>query len=323
MAAQPILLFGAKPDEMPDEYRSDIEKIAKGFRVIVTEDRTEIESLIGEVEIAARHVPAELFGQAGNLKWMQWWYAGVDFLRRYPELREKDFILTNGSGVHAESIGEQILGYMIMFARQIHTAVRDQASRTWRRFPMTDFFEIEGKTALVLGAGAIGRRFAKIAGVFRMNVIGVRRSGGAHPPGFSEMHGLDKLPVLLPRADFVVISLPDTDETRGLIGRDELIAMKSSAFLINIGRGSIVDERALNAALETGEIAGAALDVFETEPLPSSSPLWDRKNAIITPHTAGFTPIYWKRVWPIFRTNLVNYLSGKPLMNVVDKKLGY
>ena len=202
-------------------------------------------------------------------------------------------------------------------------------SLVWRRptgedfFAGQPFFELAGKTMLLIGVGAIGERTAKVAAAMGVHVLGVRRDSARTTPYVDEMYGPDQLLSILPRADFVVLTVPLTRETRGMIGAQELQAIKPSAYVVNIGRGGTIQEGALIRALQEGWIAGAGLDVFETEPLPSDSPLWDMENVIVTAHYAGLTPHYEERAMAIFVDNLERYCAGKPMRNVVDKRVGY
>ena len=175
----------------------------------------------------------------------------------------------------------------------------------------------------VIGVGAIGEQTAELSVALGIRVLGVRRNPEIKPPNISAMYGPDQLLDVLPQADFVVLTVPLTQETRSMIGERELRAMKPTAYLVNIGRGETVDQDALIRALQQGEIAGAGLDVFTPEPLPRDSPLWEMENVIITGHYAGMTPEYDKRALEIFLENLARYHAGQTLINVVDKKLGY
>ncbi|MBN1138075.1 MAG: D-2-hydroxyacid dehydrogenase [Anaerolineae bacterium] len=333
-----ILLFGAGPGEVSAEQIEAMRSLAPDMQILVSKDRGEIEAALPDIEIAARRFPHDLLPNATNLRWLQQWGAGADWLMRYPEAAEMDFVLTNASGVHPIPIGEHIFALLLAFARQVHLAVRAQSQGQWRR-PAHDSgellppFELYGKTMLLVGVGAIGQRTAQLADAFKMRVIGVRRSAEhgeshrptAHPivPYVDMMVGPEQLVELLPEADFVVLTVPATHETMGLFGEREFKAMKETAYLVNIGRGGTIDERALVKALQAGWIAGAGLDVFETEPLPADSPLWKLENVIITAHYAGSTPHYEERAMAIFLDNLRRYRAGQALNNVVDKTLGY
>jgi phosphoglycerate dehydrogenase-like enzyme len=176
---------------------------------------------------------------------------------------------------------------------------------------------------LLVGVGAIGARTAELAAALGMHVIGIRRNPHLEAEGLNAIYGPEALLEHLPEADFLVLTVPLNHETQGMIGERELRRMKPSAYLVNIGRGATVDETALIQALQSGWIAGAGLDVFETEPLPADSPLWSMPNTIITAHYAGRTPHYLERALSIFLDNLERYTAGKPLSNLVDKALMY
>jgi phosphoglycerate dehydrogenase-like enzyme len=243
---------------------------------------------------------------------------------RQPEAVEMDFALTNTSGIHRVQISEHIFGFLLAFARELHKAIRVQARREWVPYDQHEgVFELAGKTMLLIGVGAIGERTAKVARAFDMRVLGVRRNAGARVPNVETMVGPDQLLDVLPAADYVVVAAPLTHETQGMIGEQELRAMRSAAYIVNVGRGGLIRQDVLIRALQEGWIAGAGLDVFEDEPLPEDSPLWRMDNVIITSHYAGITPYYDERAMAIFVDNLRRYRAGEPLRNVVDKKLGY
>ncbi len=176
---------------------------------------------------------------------------------------------------------------------------------------------------LLVGVGAIGERTAQVAAAFGMRVWGIRRDPAQAVAGVEAMFGPERLLELLPGADFVVLTVPLTQETRGMIGPDQLRAMKPSAYLVNIGRGATIQTEALIQALREGWIAGAGLDVVDPEPLPPDSPLWDMQNVILTCHYSGMTPRYHERAFAIFLDNVQRYSTGQPLRNIVDKQLGY
>jgi len=294
------------------------------MRILVTRDRDEIEAALDAIEIVAGSFPRDLIPKARNLRWFQQWGGGADWLLRYPEVVELDFLLTNASGVHAVPISEHILTLLLAFARGLIWSVQAQGRREWIRHSQRGrVFELAGKTMLLVGVGAIGERMARLAAALGMRVLGVRRDPSASAPGVEATFGPDRLLDLLPEADFVVLTVPLTRETRGLIGERELRAMKPTAYVVNIGRGGTIQEDVLIRALKEGWIAGAGLDVFETEPLPEDSPLWGMENVIVTSHYAGSTPSYNERAMAIFLDNLRRYRAGEPLRNVVDKTIGY
>lgn len=316
------ILIAQTESDISEAERAEITRLAPDARVVITNDRDAMAAILPEAEVITGHVPAPLLAEARNLRWYQQWGAGADWLGRHPELAERDFILTNASGVHAIPITEHIFAFLLAFARELPGAFAGQASREWRR-QGDAVFELAGKTLLLIGVGAIGRRTAQIAAAFGMRVLGIRRHPGRAVPGIERMCDMACLPDLLPEADFVVLTVPLTAETRHMLDEAAFRKMKSSAYLVNIGRGATVDEAALVTALQKGWIAGAGLDVTEVEPLPADSPLWAMPNVIITAHYSGATPEYNRRAMAIFLENLRRYVNGEELKNVVDKKLGY
>jgi D-2-hydroxyacid dehydrogenase (NADP+) len=318
-----ILLLGFEEGRLTAGQVDRVRTAAPGMQIVVSEDREQIEAVVGEIEIAAGGFPRELIPKARNLRWLQQWGAGADWLLQQPEAVGHDFVLTNVSGVHAIPISEHILAFLLSFARGFHRAAWAQQRGTWTPLPGEELLELAGQTLLVIGVGAIGERTARVAAALGMRVVGIRRDPALPAAGVETMAGPDRLLDWLPEADAVVLTVPLTEETRGMIGERELRAMKPTAHIVNIGRGGTIQEDALVRALEEGWIAGAGLDVFEEEPLPASSPLWDMENVIITAHYSGATPHYNERALAIFLDNLGRYQAGQPLRNVVDKELGY
>jgi phosphoglycerate dehydrogenase-like enzyme len=317
------LLLRVKPDTLAPSARATIVALAPDMQLVVTDDAGQIEAVLPEVEIAAGHIPPALLARMPNLRWYQQWGAGADWLMRHPDIAERDFMITNASGVHAIQISEHILALLLAFARRLPQAMRAQLRGEWERHERQEIFELAGKTMVLVGVGAIGRRTAALAAALDVRVIGVRRDAADTAPGVERMIGPDRLADVLPDADFVVLTVPLTRETRHMIGERELRLMKRTAHIVNIGRGGTIDEAALIRALRDGWIAGAGLDVFEKEPLPPDSPLWGMENVLITAHYAGATPHYEERALVIFLDNLRRYRAGEPLRNVVDKTLGY
>ncbi|MDD5190018.1 MAG: D-2-hydroxyacid dehydrogenase [Dehalococcoidales bacterium] len=266
-------------------------------------------------------LPVNLLQRAPKLKWLQVTSAGVD---RYltEEFKKSPVILTNVSGIHAVPIGEFVLTFMLMCAKRIPYAYEMKQKKEWGRYAASI---LRDKTVGIVGLGHIGQEVARLSKAFGMNVIATRRSA----KNMGTARNVDMLlPAswlnkLLTQSDFVVITLPLTDETRNLFSDGQFRLMKESAYIINIGRGPIIDEPALIRALNENQIAGAGLDVFSQEPLPASSPLWDMPNVIMTPHVSGGQEDYEKEANKIFCENLKRFLAGKRLMNVVNKKTGY
>jgi phosphoglycerate dehydrogenase-like enzyme len=258
---------------------------------------------------------------ARSLSWIQTAGVGIERLL-FPELVESDIILTNGAGVYESTLAEYAVMLMLLFAKDVVTTIDDQRAHRWRfRGPKND--TLLGRTLLVVGAGGIGRAIGRYGRALGMRSIGVARTARSGEPDFEAIHSLAELPRLIPSTDYLVLIVPLTAETRGMIGADVLREMKPTAHLINLGRGELVDEAALLAALRDREIAGAALDVFSKEPLPGDSPLWDTEHVVVSPHIAGDTSNTPERFVEIFLDNLDRWIHGRALMNVVDKELGW
>lgn len=292
----------------------------------------------GDEEIFYGMIPPRDLSRAPRLRWVQLHSAGINHLRDHP-IWQSNVRVTTASGIHAVPIGEFTIALMLALARKIPLMTRLQTRAEWPRGKWNLFLgtELRGKTLGIIGYGSIGREVARIAKHgFAMRVLAMtrgdeRRDRGYHEPGVGDPEGAlpeawftrAQLLDLLAQSDFVLIATPLTDETRGMLGERELRAMKPTAFLVNIARGGIVDERALVRALQEHWIAGAALDVFEHEPLPADSALWKLDNVIIAPHIAAATPHYDDRAVELFCENLRRYLRGDALLNVVDITRGY
>lgn len=302
-----------------DEYRSLMRERFPELEVIAEPQDGRLEQGLAEAEImvAWRH-GIEVLGRARRLRWLQLTSAGVEHLLPVRDLL-RDVVVTNARGIHGEVMADYVFGVIVMQQWNFPRLFRNQHTRRWDH-QVTE--PLAGKTLGVVGLGAIGREIARRAPAFGLTVVGVRREA-APVEGASRVFGPDRLSAMLPLCDFVVVVVPDTPETRQMIGARELRAMKPTAYLINIARGSVVDEPALVQALREGWIAGAALDVFAQEPLPPESPLWTLDNVILTPHIAGEPANYVGRVMEIFGENLTRWREGKPLRNVVDLAKGY
>lgn len=258
----------------------------------------------------------KVWDAATDLRWIQWAGAGVDALL-FPDLVNSDVVVTNAGGIYDDAIAEHVLALMLAHAKRLPDAVRNQLKSTWHYQTVNP---VRGSTALVLGAGGIGRAIARLLAAVGVNVTLVATSTRPDDEFGRVTAWQDRD---LSRADWLVVAAPLTAATRYMIDRAVLAELPPSASLINIGRGASVDEVALVAALSGGTLAGAGLDVFETEPLPSDSPLWRMENVIITPHHAGDLDDYAERVAELFLKNLARYQAGRPLLNTIDKRLGY
>jgi phosphoglycerate dehydrogenase-like enzyme len=271
-------------------------------------------------------IRSEQFHVAQKLRWIHSPAAAVhQFL--FPELVKSDVILTNAREVHGAVVAEQVIAMMFALAKLIPQDVRFQQQRVWGQEIIWESYrgprELAGATLGLVGYGSIGRNVARHAANLGMKIICVRRHANEKPEFVDEVLPSSELNRMLATADYVVLAAPVTPVTRGLIGREQLATMKADAYLINVGRGPLVNEGALHQALSDKKIAGAALDVFEEEPLPADSPLWGLENLLITPHTAGMTTKLWERHYTLFSENVRRYLNGQPLLALVDKKGGY
>jgi len=273
-----------------------------------------------EVIVGLPRFTAEALAPAERLRWLQFISAGVE---RFDLGSRPDLLVTNGSGTAAVAIAEYVIGLIFLFARNFPQLLNSQAQRHWDRSVAAR--ELIDATCGVVGLGAIGGEVARRAKALGMRVIATRRSGpGADDEPLADLVlPSSELPRLLRESDYVVLAAPLTAETRRLIGRAELAQMQRSAVLINVGRGALVDEAALCAALAEGAITGAGLDVFETEPLPAESPLWSLPNVVVTAHMSAHTERHLDRVADLVCDNLRCYLDGAPLRNLVDPGRGY
>jgi len=290
-------------------------------------DRAAADRLLPEADVVLGWgVRRANFASATRLRWIQLTAAGVGGLL-FPEMVESPVIVTNARGLHAVSMAEHALGVMLMFARKLHLARDAQGRRHWSQDEQwgepPPFAQLAGSTLGIVGLGAVGRALAERARALGLRVLAVRRRPAGDPAPAHEQWGPERLPDLLQRSDWLVLAAPLTPATRGLIAAAELALMPAHAILVNLGRGALVDEAALTEALAAGRIAGAALDVFQEEPLPEASPLWAMPQVIATPHVSGFGPRFWERTCELFARNLRRYLAGEPLENVVDKRAGY
>ncbi len=285
----------------------------------------------------AFHLPPNALELAPRLRWVQLHSAGADHLLDHP-IMGSDVLVTTTSGIHATPIAEYVLASILAYRWRVPLWTGCQRESRWPsdRWNLFARPELRGSTLGVVGYGSIGREVGRLAKAFGMHVLAMRRSTGRADQGYAvdgtgdpegtvpeRFYPPEALQEMLAECDYVVVALPLTTATRHVIGEPELRAMKPAAYLVNIARGGLIDEAALVRALGEGWIGGAGLDVFDEEPLPPDSPLWELDNALISPHVAGFTPHYDERAVDLFAGNLSRYLAGQPLLNQVDKKKGY
>jgi phosphoglycerate dehydrogenase-like enzyme len=269
----------------------------------------------------------EQFGVAQNLRWIHAPSAAVHQLL-FPEVVNSDVVITNSREVHGPVVAEHVIALVFALAKKIPQATLLQQRHVWGQDAMWNdgahLREIAGATLGLIGVGSIGRRVAQMASALGMRVIAVREHvEKGNPDGVEAVFPSSALDEMLKQSDYVVVAAPLISATERLINGARLALMRPSAYLINVGRGPQVDDTALAEALRSRRIAGAALDVFEQEPLPADSPLWSIENLLITPHTAGLTEKLWHRHYELFSENLRCYLAGQPLEFVVDKQKGY
>ncbi len=284
--------------------------------------KEELNALLAQADVVfGLFALPDLIARAPNLKWIQVISAGVD---RWidTDVWQSRVMITGVSGIHATPIGEFVIALMLMFAKNAPLSFKMMRTRRWRRYPTQT---LRGKTVGIVGLGHIGREVARLSRQFGMKTIATRRS--TRQPGKARNVDLllpqASVKQLLAHSDYIVLSVPLTSQTRHIIGESELKAMKTTACLINIGRGQLIDEVALIRALDEKRIAGAGLDVTYAEPLPEESRLWKFDNVILSPHISGGMENYLLRATEVFCENLRRYLKGKKLLNVVDRKRGY
>jgi phosphoglycerate dehydrogenase-like enzyme len=307
-------------NKLADRHLDAIQGVAPGIKVTSAEPEnagqyiaaTDILLAWGWMDIRP------LYLAAPNIKWVHALSAGVEKLL-LPEIQTSSTILTNSKGIHGIPVSEHVFAMMLSFTRGLNLYIRQQCQHKWKRVH-TD--EIHEKTIAIVGLGSIGREIAKKAKCLGMEVVATKREMTAEI-FVDRLFRPDQLEEMLAIADFVVLSLPLIEETKGFFGLKQFEAMKRSAYLINIARGGVIKENDLIQALEQGLIKGAGLDVFEEEPLPETSPLWDMTNVIITPHMAALSPYYLDRAIKLFVDNLARYVQGREMINVVDKTKGY
>jgi phosphoglycerate dehydrogenase-like enzyme len=318
----------------------DLRAVAPAFTVESIDDPEgtwPIENLSGDVEVLFGYdVPSDL-DRTPRLAWLQVGSTGVTHMD-LARIADRGITVTNASGVHAVAMAEYVIGWLLHIAKRNGDHLANQATRTWPIDAVAAAGSLlRDQTILVVGYGSIGREVARLASAFGMHVLAVKRrpeirhdSGYRYPAtgdvdgGFAEViGGVRDMPDLARRADFMAVCLPLTPATTGLVDRATLRSLPRHAWVVNVGRGPTIDMPELDALLAQGAIGGAVLDVFETEPLPVGDPLWDRRNAIITPHASGNPARVLEIMEPLLVENLRLYATGQPLLNVVDLAQGY
>lgn len=331
-----VLYPGVEPARL-----AEIEKAAGTMQVVNTATVEEAATAISDADAFFGKITPEILAPAKQLRWVQSPTASLEHYL-FPELVEHPCQLSNMRGLFSDVIADHVMGYVLCFARNLNIYLRQQSAAEWAPVG-TDasgiptfatgpsvvssvdaaHIHLADATLGVVGVGHIGKEICRRAAAFGLTVLGVDPVCREVPGVVDEVHGVDWLPQLLEASDFVVIAAPHTPETEKLFGRDQFAAMKQSAYLINIGRGVIVDLASLVSALESREIAGAALDVFEIEPLPSDHPLWHMENVILTPHVAAASPRISERHLATLLENIRCFVAGKEPVTLVDKNKWY
>jgi len=325
-----ILIVHYHPFELwhaPAWLRDRLQKEFPEVRVVQLENYDRVPEEIEDTDVfVGWSLRPEQFRAAKRLKWIHSPAAAVHQLM-FPELIASEVVVTNSSPVHGPVVAEHAIAVLLALAKRLPQAMRYQAKKKWSQALLWNEHprprEVEGATVAVIGVGGIGSEFIRRAKALGMNVLAVRQNPAKGTAGADEVYSAEQLEQVLPRADYVLLCTPVTPATSALINSERLAKMKSDAYLINVGRGTLADEPALIDALKAHRIAGAALDVFDEEPLPEESPFWSLDNVLITPHTAGVTEGLWERHYKLIAENLRRFNDGRPLLSEVDKKEGY
>jgi phosphoglycerate dehydrogenase-like enzyme len=303
-------------DSLGEEYCKALEPEFPDLVIRPCKTEKEVGDFIEKVKIVLTFsISDPLIRKAVNLEWIQALGTGVDAILGLPSL-PKGVLVTSTRGIHGPQMSELAMLLMLALTRRFPDTVRNQDKSLWDRWPAELLWK---KKVGIFGLGAVGEEIALKCKAFGMTVYGINRSG-RRVDAVDRMFGLDGLLTVAREVDYLIVAVPLTPETREVVGAEVISAMKATAFLLNLARGPVVDEKALIQALESGTIAGAGLDVFNEEPLPQGHPFWKMKNVIVTPHVGGTSTFYGSQVLPIFRENLRRYLKGErhTLINVVD-----
>ena len=317
----PTLLMLPPPTATTRQWAARVKTAVPGLDVVVAENEAEAARVLPNAEAAFGTIPPALLKTATRLRWLQAPQAAPPAGYYYPELIAHPAVVTNFREIYNDHIGAHILAFVLAFARGLHLYLPRQLRREWKpeAGESSGVLHLPETTALIVGVGGIGSETARLLAAFGVQVVGVDARRRDAPAGVIKLDGPDALDSLLPHADFVILTVPHTPATEGFMHRARFQRMKRTAFFINIGRGKTTRLDDLVAALRAGEIAGAALDVYEQEPLPADHPLWTTPNVLMTPHTAGHGPYLDDRRAEVLIDNARRFVAGQPLRNVVDK----
>lgn len=325
-----VLVFTVWPVSFWKVPSSQVVRLREQFpRAAFTHALTDADALTAiqtaDVALASRLSPA-MVEKAPRLRWVHSTAAAVGILP-LRELAARNIAVTNSRGIQAATMAEHVMGGLLMLSRRFNLMMDAQKERRWIQNELAAEswpWSLKGRRMVILGFGATGLEVARRAHAFGMHVTGIRRRSDLPAPSFVDrICSPDQLMEVLRGADVLVISAPSIRETERMIGEGHLAAMKRGAVIVNVARAKIVDEAAMIAALQSGQLGGAVLDVFDREPLESSSPLWTLPNVLISPHSSGVRPDHWDEVIDLFAENLNRFERGEPLLNAVDCKAGY
>lgn len=301
-----------------EHWATAVQAAVPDAQVMICHTAEEATAAISDADAALGTLAPEVLARATRLRWLQAPAAGPPAGWYYPELVAHPVTVTNFREIFNDHLGAHILAFVLAFARGLHCYLPRQLARQWQ--PGAPLVHLPEATALMIGVGGIGAEAARLLAAFGVRVVGLDPRRDSAPEGVAELHRPEALDELLPQADFVISTTPETPETQGLFNRERFRRMKPTAYLINISRGAVVVLDDLVAALRAGEIAGAALDVFESEPLPADHPLWTHPGVLLTPHVGGEGPYLDDRRREIVQDNCRRFAAGQPLRNVVDKR---
>lgn len=313
--------------DLPAWLPQELQRRFPELSVVALNGYEGIERELPDAEIfAGWSLPPEKLAIARRLRWIHSLMSGVGQLC-YPEMVASPVVITHAAAVHAVPVAEHAWALILAVARRIPSAVAFQARKEWALQRIWDErprpFDVVGLTLGLIGLGAIGREVAKRARAFGLRVLAVKQNPAEGREWADEVYGPGELPRMLAESDIVVVAAPGTPGTYHLLGEKEIARMKPAALVVNVSRGSLIDEVALCRALREGRLGGAALDVAEKEPLPPDSPLWDAPNVLLTPHLSAATERLWPRHLELLAENVRRYLAGEPLLDVVDKSASY
>jgi len=315
-----ILVWDVRPGLL-----DSLQEVAPGVRLLAAKTPQEATQLASSAEAAIGFCTPEILAAGRKIQWIQVYWAGVERCVEIPAVRERDILLTNMQRVAGPVMAEHVLAMMFAFARGLDFYIPERAAKRWtEELPATSrMITLEGKTLLVVGLGGIGTEVARRAHALGLHVDAIRASGREGPPYVREVGLPSDMARLAARADFIVNTTPLTPETRNLFNGEFFAQVKPGAYFFNVGRGQSVVQDALVAALRSGRLAGAGLDVTDPEPLPADHPLWSIPNVIITPHVSARSDLGDAARYALVRENLRRYVNGEKMLSVVDTRKGY